>query len=97
LPAQVQVRWSDDLPAEVHGRAFAGRITCAATCWMTPCPARRARRSALVHELTHVADRGGAAGRAVRAGATWPDGSASPGISAVATTTSVTAARMSMS
>lgn len=27
LPPQVQVRWRDDLPAEVHGRAFAGRIT----------------------------------------------------------------------
>ncbi len=26
LPAQVQVRWRDDLPADVHGRAFAGRI-----------------------------------------------------------------------
>ncbi|PAM31872.1 hypothetical protein CEJ63_28050, partial [Acinetobacter baumannii] len=26
LPAKVQVGWRDDLPANVHGRAFAGRI-----------------------------------------------------------------------
>ena len=61
LPAQVQVRWSDDLPAEVHGRAFAGRITLRRTLLDDGMPGnRRARRSALVHELTHVADRGGA-------------------------------------
>jgi len=58
LPAQVQVRWSDGLPAEVHGRAFAGRITLRRDLLDDGMPgARRARRSALVHELTHVADR----------------------------------------
>ncbi|HDS1512578.1 DUF4105 domain-containing protein [Stenotrophomonas maltophilia] len=61
LPAQVQVRWSDDLPADVHGRAFAGRITLRRDLLDDAVPgARRARRSALVHELTHVADRTGA-------------------------------------
>lgn len=61
LPAQVQVRWSDDLPADVHGRAFAGRITLGRDLLDDAVPgARRARRSALVHELTHVADRTGA-------------------------------------
>ncbi|WP_049424681.1 DUF4105 domain-containing protein [Stenotrophomonas maltophilia] len=58
LPAQVQVRWSDGLPAEVHGRAFAGRITLRRDLLDDGMPgARHARRSALVHELTHVADR----------------------------------------
>ncbi|WP_258190279.1 MULTISPECIES: DUF4105 domain-containing protein [unclassified Stenotrophomonas] len=62
LPAHVQVRWSDDLPAEVHGRAFAGGITLRRDLLADGLPgARRARRSALVHELTHVADRSGAA------------------------------------
>ncbi len=61
LPAQVQVRWSDGLPAEVHGRAFAGRITLRRDLLDDAVPgARRARRSALVHELSHVADRTGA-------------------------------------
>ncbi len=61
LPAQVQVRWSDGLSAEVHGRAFAGRITLRRDLLDDGMPgARRARRSALVHELTHVADRTGA-------------------------------------
>jgi hypothetical protein len=61
LPAQVQVRWSDGLPAEVHGRAFAGRITLRRDLLDDGMPgARRARRSALVHELSHVADRTGA-------------------------------------
>ncbi|WP_427916164.1 DUF4105 domain-containing protein [Stenotrophomonas maltophilia] len=61
LPVQVQVHWSDDLPADVHGRAFAGRITLRRDLLDDAVPgARRARRSALVHELTHVADRTGA-------------------------------------
>lgn len=61
LPAQVQVRWSDDLPVDVHGRAFGGRIALRRDLLDEAVPgARRARRSALVHELTHVADRGGA-------------------------------------
>ncbi|MGE8230332.1 DUF4105 domain-containing protein [Stenotrophomonas hibiscicola] len=61
LPAQVQVRWRDDLPADVHGRAFAGRIALRRELLDDAVPgARRARRSALVHELTHVADSTGA-------------------------------------
>ncbi|MBA0445973.1 DUF4105 domain-containing protein [Stenotrophomonas maltophilia] len=61
LPAHVQVRWSDDLPADVHGRAFAGGIALRRDLLEDGLPgARRARRSALVHELTHVADRTGA-------------------------------------
>ena len=61
LPAHVQVRWSDHLPADVHGRAFAGRIDLRRELLDDAVPgARRARRSALVHELTHVADRSGA-------------------------------------
>ncbi|PZT02907.1 hypothetical protein A7X89_16575 [Stenotrophomonas maltophilia] len=71
LPAQVQVRWRDDLPADVHGRAFAGRIALRRELLDDAVPgARRARRSALVHELTHVADRTGASwSRSVR----WRD------------------------
>ncbi|KKD57344.1 hypothetical protein VM57_09360 [Stenotrophomonas maltophilia] len=39
LPAHVQVRWSDHLPADVHGRASPAASTCVASCWMMPCPA----------------------------------------------------------
>lgn len=61
LPAQVQVSWRDDLPGDVHGRAFAGRIALRRDLLDDEVPGtRRARRSALVHELTHVADRAGA-------------------------------------
>ncbi|QNG78708.1 hypothetical protein GPNADHDJ_02927 [Stenotrophomonas maltophilia] len=61
LPAQVRVRWTDDLPADVHGRTFAGHIALRRSLLGDSAPgARRARRSALVHELTHVADRTGA-------------------------------------
>lgn len=61
LPAQVQVSWSSALPPEVHGRAFGGRIALRRDLLDDGVPgARRARRSALVHELTHVADRSGA-------------------------------------
>jgi len=61
LPPQVQVRWSEALPADVHGRAFGGRVSLRRDLLDEDVPgARRARRSALVHELTHVADRGGA-------------------------------------
>jgi len=61
LPAQVQVSWSDTLPPDVHGRAFGGRIALRRDLLDDGVAgARRARRSALVHELTHVADRGGA-------------------------------------
>ncbi|MEN5269819.1 DUF4105 domain-containing protein [Stenotrophomonas sepilia] len=61
LPAQVRVRWTDDLPADVHGRTFAGHIALRRSLLGDSASgARRARRSALVHELTHVADRTGA-------------------------------------
>ena len=61
LPAQVQVAWRADLPAQVHGRAFAGRVALRLDLLDEGrAGARRARRSALVHELTHVADRSGA-------------------------------------
>jgi hypothetical protein len=61
LPAQVRVSWRDDLPAQVHGRAFAGRIALRLDLLDdSQAGARRARRSALIHELTHVADRSGA-------------------------------------
>ncbi|MFL0338105.1 DUF4105 domain-containing protein [Stenotrophomonas maltophilia] len=61
LPAQVQVSWSDALPPDVHGRAFGGRIALRRDLLDDGVPgARRARRGALVHELTHVADRSGA-------------------------------------
>lgn len=61
LPAQVRVSWRDDLPGQVHGRAFAGRIALRLDLLDdSRAGARRARRSALVHELTHVADRSGA-------------------------------------
>ena len=61
LPAQVRVAWRDDLPGDVHGRAFAGRIALRRDLLdEQPAGARRARRSALIHELTHVADRSGA-------------------------------------
>ncbi|KAF1017304.1 MAG: hypothetical protein GAK31_00567 [Stenotrophomonas maltophilia] len=62
LPAQVQVSWRSDLPARVHGRTFAGRIALRRDLLdESVAGARRARRSTLVHELTHVADRHGAA------------------------------------
>ncbi|MBA0222134.1 DUF4105 domain-containing protein [Stenotrophomonas maltophilia] len=61
LPPQVQVRWSEALPADVHGRAFGGRVSLRRDLLDEEVPgARRARRSALVHELAHVADRNGA-------------------------------------
>ncbi|WMJ69026.1 DUF4105 domain-containing protein [Stenotrophomonas sp. 24(2023)] len=67
LPAQVQVAWPDDLPADVHGRAFAGRVALRRSLLDTPgadgpavAAAAQAPRRALVHELVHVADRGGA-------------------------------------
>jgi hypothetical protein len=61
LPAQVPVAWRDDLPSDVHGRAVAGGIVLRRDLLDDGLPAaRRARRSALVHELTHVADRSGA-------------------------------------
>ena len=60
LPAQVRVGWRDDLPQEVHGRAFAGAVALRRALLDDGAPgARRARRSALVHELAHVADRSG--------------------------------------
>jgi hypothetical protein len=66
----VTVHWRDDLPQQVHGRAHAGRIglqRALLDAWMrrpvtagNGDPAARAALSALLHELTHVYDRGGA-------------------------------------
>ncbi|WP_313139779.1 DUF4105 domain-containing protein [Stenotrophomonas sp.] len=58
LPEPVRVGWRTDLPSDVHGRAFAGGIALRRALLDDVAPgARRARRSALVHELVHVADR----------------------------------------
>ena len=61
LPAQVQVTWPDDLPGHVHGRAFAGRIALRRDLLDEHAAGGdRVRRAALVHELTHIADRSNA-------------------------------------
>ena len=46
LPAQVQVRWSDDLPVDVHGRAFGGRIALRRDLLDEAVPGRGARDAA---------------------------------------------------
>ena len=56
----VQVRWSDMLPAHIHGRARNGSITLQRALLDTvqegqPLP--RPLEAALIHELTHVLDR----------------------------------------
>ncbi len=56
----VQVRWSDTLPAHIHGRARNGSITLQRALLDTvqegqPLP--RPLEAALIHELTHVLDR----------------------------------------
>jgi len=69
LEGPVHVRW-EDLPAHVHGRAFAGGIRLQASLladWMGAPPddsdRRRAARAALLHELAHLYER--ASGRAL--------------------------------
>jgi len=56
----VQVRWSDTLPAHVHGRARNGAITLQRALLDTvkdDQPLPRPLEAALIHELTHVLDR----------------------------------------
>ena len=56
----VPVRWSDDLPDGVHGRARNGAITLRRTLLAEvrpEDPLPRAVAAALIHELTHVLDR----------------------------------------
>ncbi len=66
----IALRWRDDLPERVHGRAHAGRVGLRRALlddWMRrPAdageadPATHAALSAVLHELAHVYDRGGA-------------------------------------
>lgn len=51
----VRVEWRDDLPADVHGRAFDGRILLRRSLLREP--DERPARAALVHELAHLYDR----------------------------------------
>ena len=56
----VLVRWSDTLPAHVHGRAHNGTITLQRALLDTvqeDQPLPRPLEAALIHELTHVLDR----------------------------------------
>ena len=56
----VQVRWSDTLPAHVHGRARNGTITLQRALLgavQDDQPLPRPLEAALIHELTHVLDR----------------------------------------
>ncbi|WP_282297925.1 DUF4105 domain-containing protein [Stenotrophomonas sp. PS02289] len=58
--APVPVRWSDQLPDGVHGRARAGTITLQRALLSDVHPGQplpRALQAALIHELTHVLDR----------------------------------------
>lgn len=59
--APVPVRWSDRLPDGVHGRARGGAITLRRALLKDVQPGQplpRALQAALIHELTHVLDRG---------------------------------------
>lgn len=60
FPQPVQVRWSDTLPAHVHGRTRNGTITLQRALLDTAQddqPLPRPLEAALIHELTHVLDR----------------------------------------
>jgi hypothetical protein len=67
LPPRIEVKWRDDLPAQVHGRASARRMLLARALldgWMarpprggTEDPAARAALAAVIHELAHFYDR----------------------------------------
>lgn len=69
LNRRIGVAWRDDLPAQVHGRAKAGRLLLKRALlddWMArPAnagidePATRAALSAVIHELAHFYDRTG--------------------------------------
>lgn len=68
MPADLRLRWRDDLPAQVHGRSVGTDIGLRRELldgWMTRPPqagvgnpATRAALAALIHELAHVLDRG---------------------------------------
>jgi hypothetical protein len=72
MPTGLQLRWRDDLPAQVHGRSVGMRIGLRRELldgWMARSPregaadpAARAAMAALIHELAHVLDRGPAGG-----------------------------------
>ena len=61
LPGQVSLRWVDDLPAHVAGRAFNGEIRLRKGLLASGIAPREAQAT-LIHELVHVADRGRAGG-----------------------------------
>ena len=52
---EVRVAWRDDLPPDVHGRAYAGRILLRKA--LLAGDDDRPARAALVHELAHLYDR----------------------------------------
>lgn len=72
LPSGLQLRWRDDLPAQVHGRNVGLQVGLRRELldgWMGRSPqagiadpAVRAAQAALIHELAHVLDRGPAGG-----------------------------------
>lgn len=72
MPADLRLRWRDDLPAQVHGRSLGLQIGLRRELldgWMARAPrqgaadpAARAALAALIHELAHVLDRGPAGG-----------------------------------
>ena len=72
MPADLHLRWRDDLPAQVHGRSVGMQIGLRRELldgWMARSllagdadPAARAAQAALIHELAHVLDRGPAGG-----------------------------------
>ncbi len=72
LPSGLQLRWRDDLPAQVHGRNVGLQVGLRRELldgWMARSPqagiadpAVRAAQAALIHELAHVLDRGPAGG-----------------------------------
>ncbi|TLX21208.1 DUF4105 domain-containing protein [Thermomonas fusca] len=72
MPADLHLRWRDDLPAQVHGRSVGLQIGLRRELldgWMARSPqagdtdpAARAAQAALIHELAHVLDRGPAGG-----------------------------------
>ena len=68
MPADLRLRWRDDLPAQVHGRSLGLQIGLRRELldgWMARAlqagiadPAARAAQAALIHELAHVLERG---------------------------------------
>jgi hypothetical protein len=57
---EVRLEWRDDLPADVHGRAFDGRILLRRSLLREA--GERPARAALVHELAHLYDRSAGGG-----------------------------------